>query len=182
MASAKDNKFLTLGDKAVMTPVIEFVVCALEPFFAEAKLKAIVTSGKREPADQLRIIRQYLVKKGFDKTYPDAMTCSVKEKYTDGNFKWQMAWSNLLNAGIVINPPVRAICLMDYINKVGVNRKGQFIEASNHFTGNAVNIGGGGNGVNDERKVIEKAMPHIPQIVSIVVERENNAIHLNCKP
>jgi hypothetical protein len=178
---ANDNKFLLLGDKAIMTPVIEAVVVALDPYFEEANLKATVTSGLRVPIDQLRIVRDYLKKKGLDKKYPEAMTCSVDEKNSEGNYKWQMAWSNLLSAGIIINPPVRAVCLMDYVNKAGVNRKGQYIEASNHFSGNAVNIGGGGNGVSDELAVIEKAKPHIPQIVSIVVERENNAIHLNCK-
>lgn len=181
MSDAKQNKFLTLGEHAIMTPCIEFVVCALEPYFAAANLKATVTSGLREPVDQLRIIRDYLKKKGLDKVYPEAMTCSVNEKGADGNFKWQMAWSSLLHLKIIINPPVAAICLMDYFNAAGVNRKGQVIPASNHFTGNAVNIGGGGNGIADELKVIEDAKQHIPQIVSVVVERDNNAIHLNCK-
>lgn len=184
MATAKDNKYLTLWDTVKLTPVIEPVIIALDPFFKKHNVHSCVTSGLRTPQDQLGVIHDYLKKTGLDKKYPEAMENDVNAKFTwQGKevYKWQPGWSALLNAKIIINPPIRCICLLDYINAAGVNRKGQIIEGSNHIPGNAFNIGGGKNGLNDEIAVIEDAKPHIPGIVSYVIERNNNALHVNCK-
>lgn len=184
MISARDNKFLKVLPTVVLTPVIEPVIIALDPYFEKAGLTAVVTSGKRDEEGQLRIIREYLKEKGLQAKYPETMTGDVNSKITwEGQevYSWQPGWSALLNAGIIINPPIRAICLLNYVNSQGVNRKGQFIEASNHIPGKAFNVGGGTNGLNDEVAVIIEAIKHIPQIVSYVVERNNNALHINCK-
>ena len=110
------------------------------------------------------------------------MTCQVEDKDPDGNYSWQLAWSNLLNVGVIINPPVKAICLMNYIRK-GVNKKGQYINQTPHSSGTAFNIGGGSNGIMDELTVLNDALKEkkIPGLKSFLAERENNALHVDCK-
>lgn len=182
--SAKDNKWLILKDGVKLTPVIEPPIIALDEWFKKHNLKAMVYSGLRSEEDQLGVIHEYLINKALQGKYPEAMSNDVNAKFTwEGQevYKWQPGWSALLNAGIIINPPIKAICLMNYVNSAGINRKGQFIPASNHIPGNAFNIGGGNNGLHDEVAVVVEAMPHIPQIVDYVVERNNNALHINCK-
>ncbi len=175
--SALNNKWLIVLPTVKLTPIIEPVIIALDKYFEQAKLKANVTSGLRDADDQLRVIRSYLVKKGLDKKYPDAMTCKVGDKDDKGLFKWQMAWSNLLNIGVIINPAFDAVCLMDYKNK-----KGKIIHQTPHARGTAFNIGGGGNGIEDERVVVQKALnDKIPGLVNFISERENNALHCDCK-
>ncbi len=175
--SALNNKWLIVLPNVKLTPTIEPVIIALDKYFEAAKLKANVTSGLRDANDQLRVIRGYLTKKGLDKKYPLAMTCKVTDETTPGIYDWQMAWSNLLNIGVIINPPIAAKCLMDYKNK-----KGQIINQTPHARGTAFNIGGGGNGISDEIAVINKALADkIPGLISVLAERENNAAHCDCK-
>lgn len=175
------NKFLIIQATVVLTPTIEPVIHALDPYFERAGLKAVVTSGKRDPEDQLRIIRNYLTKKGLAEKYPAAMTCALTDKDPAGLYIWQMAWSNLLNVGIIINPPAAARCLMDYFNKAGKNLKGATLQPSVHFKGTAFDIGGAGNGIADEAAVVQQALDDkLPGLASIVVERENNCLHQNC--
>ena len=187
MSSIKDNIYLTVGKNAVLTPHMEEMAVALEPRFAAKQLFATITSGVREPEDQLRIIRQYITSKGLDKKYPDAMVCKVTDTVTinyEGKplivYVWQMAWSNLLNIGVIINPPAQAKLLMDYINAAGKNRKGDIFEPSIHFKKKAMDIGGGGNGVNDEAAIIQEAIKDkVPGLVSVVIEHNNNCVHIN---
>lgn len=177
---ALENKWLVVLPGVILTPAIEPVITALEPYFEKAKIKAFVTSGLRTAEDQLRVIRQYLVKKGLDKKYPQAMTCAVHDS-KDGEYAWQMAWSNLLNAGVIINPPLPAVLLMDYYNSKNRNRKGLLFPQTAHASGTAFNIGGGGNGVDDEAAVVQRAIDDkVKGLKSFVKERENNAIHCNC--
>lgn len=174
--SSKNNKFLIVQSTVILTPIIEPVIIALDAYFERANLKALVTSGLRDANDQLRVIRGYLTKKGLAEKYESAMTCAVDAK-ENGEYVWQKAWSNLLNIGVIINPPYDAVCLMDYKNK-----KGQIIHQTPHARGTAFNIGGGGNGVDDEAKVIQTALDdNLKGLVSFLKERENNAIHCNCK-
>lgn len=178
---AKDNKWLIVKESVILTPTIEPVIVALDAYFEKHKLKAYVTSGLRDADDQLRVIRSYLIKKGLDKKYPDAMTCNVEDKSSDGNYKWQMAWSNLLNVGVIINPPIAAKVLMNYLSN-GINKIGKIINQTPHATGRAFNIGGGDNGVMDEAAVIQDALNEkkIPALKDYLCERENNALHCNC--
>jgi hypothetical protein len=182
MSSAKNNKWLIVQDSVILTPVIEPVIVALDEYFERHKLKAFVTSGLRDHNAQLRVVRNYLVRKGLDKVYPLAMTCKAEDKNPDGTYVWQMAWSNLLNVGVIINPPLRAQCLMNYIRN-GVNKKGQFINQTPHAAGKAFNVGGGSNGIMDELAVLNEALKEkkIPGLKSFLAERENNALHVDCK-
>jgi len=98
----------------------------------------------------------------------------------NGLYVWQMAWSNLLNVGVIINPPYPAKVLMDYIRN-GVNRKGATINQTPHASGIAFNIGGGANGITDEAiPVKDAADSKMPGLLNYLLERENNAIHCNC--
>ncbi len=180
--SAKDNKWLVVKEGVVLTPIIEPVIVALDKYFEEAKLKAYVTSGLRDADAQLRVIRSYLIRKGLDTKYPAAMTCKVTDKLPNGEYTWQMAWSNLLNLNVIINPPVPAKVLMNYVRN-GKNKIGSLIGATPHSSGTAFNVGGGNNGIGDELAVLAKAVADkkIPGIKSFLAERENNALHVDCK-
>ena len=179
--SAKENKFLKVDPKVVLNTLIEKVVIALDAYFEKANLKAVVTSGVRTSEDQLRIIRQFLTSKKLNIKYPEAMSGLVTDKLADGNYIWQMGWSALLNCGIIINPPLKAKLLLDYFNASGKNRNGDVFEKTIHSNGLAVDIGGGSDGLNNEVAVVEKAKKEIPEIVSWVIERSNNCLHLNLK-
>ncbi len=181
--SSKDNKWLIVKEGVVLTPIIEPVIVALDAYFERHNLKAYVTSGVRDAIDQLRVVRSYLTKKGLNTKYLPAMTCKVGDKNPDGTYVWQLAWSNLLNVGVIINPPFKAICLMNYINKDGVNKKGVAINQTPHAAGTAFNIGGGSNGIMDELAVLNDAINEkkIPGLKSFLAERENNALHVNCQ-
>lgn len=185
--TAKDNKFLKVREGVILTPIIEPVIIALDKYFEKANCSAWVTSGLRSADDQLRIIRNELIKRKLDAKYPDAVSKSVNEKIAhEGQtiYAWQLGWSALLNVGFIVNPPVAAICLMDYISN-GVNKKGQLINASPHFQGLAFNIGGGADGISgtvtNELAVIQSAVnDKIKGIKSFLAERNNNALHINC--
>lgn len=173
---ASENKWLTVGANVKLTPIIEPVIVGLEKYFEAAKLRAVVTSGLRDAIDQLRVIRSYMVRKGLDKKYPHAMLCKVDDMINN-EYAWQMAWSHLLNLGVIINPPLAARTLMPYKGKTGV-----MINQTPHARGTAFNIGGGGNGVGDEAVVVAKALKDkLPGMKDFIIERENNALHVNCR-
>lgn len=172
------NKFLKVQSHVVLTPVIDQVIYDLDQDFADCP--SFVTSGYRDSNDQLRVIRNYLKSKGLDKKYPNAMTCAVEDKLSNGEYVWQMAWSNLLNLGVIINPCMPAKCLMDYFSK-GVNKKGKLIGMTPHATKKAFNIGGGANGPSDELQRIQRGIARgVKGIKDYLLERENNALHINC--
>lgn len=184
MGNVRDNKFLKVNPSVILTPVIEPVIAALESCFEAEGLVAVVTSGLRTPEDQLIVIQNFLRMKRLDVNYPEAMSGKIDTRFTwEGQevYSWQPGWSALLNSGIIVNPPIAAICLLNYINAAGINRKGQSIPASNHIPGHAFDIGGGKNGLNDEVAVVLKYKDKIPGIVDYVIERNNNCLHLNCK-
>jgi hypothetical protein len=132
-----------------------------------------VTSGVRTSEDQLRIIRQYLKSKGLADNYPEAMTALVDDRTDDDeHFVWQKAWSHLLSVGVIINPPLPAVALMDYIRN-GVNKKGQLIGMSPHTRGTAFDLKG------IESLKIVQALKLKGKIRGYLVERENNAIHVD---
>jgi hypothetical protein len=179
--NAKENKYLKVNSNVVLNPLIEKVVCELDKHFEKANIKAVVTSGVRTPDDQLRIIRQYLVSTKLAVKYPEALTGEVTDKLPNGDYNWQMGWSALLNSGFIINPPFKAKLLMNYFNAQGVNRINAEFNQTAHASGVCVDLGGGGNGLNDEIAVVTEAKKEIPEIVSLVIERNNNCLHLNLK-
>lgn len=184
---SQNNKYLKVLPNVILTPTIDTSIAEIDKYFE--KCPSFVTSGLRDAISQLRIIRQYLIAKGLDKTYPLAMTCQPGDQFHDVKtgkmvYDWQYAWSNLLNINVIINPPLQAQVLMDYFGPRGgtKNLKGIYISQTNHATGRAYNIGGGNNGPVDEENCIKAAIvDKVKTIDSYLMERENNALHINCK-
>lgn len=180
------NKWLIVQDHVRLTSQIDPVIADLDRFFAEENLRAFVTSGLRTVRDQLVIIQKYIVRKGLDSKYPESVFCKdvhVRFEWEGKQvYQWQPGWSALLNVGVIINPPLPAECLLDYINKDGNNRKGAIIGQSPHFTGGAFDIGGGSDGINNELEVIKKALATgIKGIKGYLPEHNNNAVHIDVK-
>lgn len=179
---AYDNKNLIVPDRddfefqgrkyrqVILDEYLNAVLCSIDKYWAPNS--EICTSGIREPEDSLRIIRQYLRSKNLAVKYPDAMTCDINAKDQDGNYVWQMAWSHLLNIGVIINPPLEAVCLMDYIRN-GVNKKGQKIRQSPHVRKTALDLSG------TDSEVIVKRLVEDKMIRGYLLERENNCIHMD---
>jgi hypothetical protein len=182
-------RYLTINPAVIITPVITPVIESLEPYFAEAKLQAKVTSGLRDAYAQLRVVKNYVTAKHLDKKYPDIFSAKPTDLINDPTYGlvyiWQPAWSELLNIGIIINPPLAAKCLMDYIRD-GKNKKGQLINQTPHSTGMCFDVGGAGgefSTIKDELVVMQKAMnDKLPGLINILPEHGNNCIHCDCRP
>jgi hypothetical protein len=165
------NKYLKVAAGVVLTNELDTVIFGIDEFFSNHP--ETVTSGLRTSEDQLRIIRKYLTVKGLNDNYPEAMTCKVNDKIRDSNeYVWQKGWSALLNAGVIINPPYGAECLMDYWRN-GRNKKGQLIGMSPHTRGKAFDL----SGVDSIETV--KRLKSLGKISGYLVERENNCIHVD---
>jgi hypothetical protein len=184
---AKNNVFLKVKPGVVLTPVIEPVICEMESDFKKANLYAFVTSGLRDAYSQLAIVKKYLKVKGLDKLYPETMACTNPTDMYGGHYVWQLAWSHLLNVGVIINPPLAAVCLMDYYgpNGKGSNRKGKVIGQTPHAKGISFDIGGAGgedSTIKDELVVVKAAFKRkLKGMISFLPEHNNNAIHIDCK-
>ncbi len=177
-----DPKFLIINKNVVLNDYLRNGITKLDKFFEAANHIAYVTSGIRTAEKQLQTIREYLDRKKIPDEFID--TAKVDSRITYGGeeiYSWQLGWSKLLNAGVIINPPLRAKLLLDYFNSAGVNRKGGFFEPSIHLFGKAIDIGGGANSVSDELEIVKTAVKSgvLLEIKSYVVERENNCLHLN---
>jgi hypothetical protein len=160
---------------------VDKVIVRLDKYFGMFKHEAWVTSIVRLPSDQLRIIIDYANKHNIPVNFKVE---DVEKKLPNGNYIWQETWSLLLNKGIIINPPIAAKVLHDYI-KNGENRKGQIIPPSPHFFGRCFDISGSSNGIDDELKIINSAITQDPilgkLILKITPERVNNALHIDVK-
>jgi len=175
-----ENKWLIVRPGVELTDTIDPVIRALDPYFEGRH--AYVTSGLRTKEHQLDIIKQYAKLKGIAREFPAILTATLDAKtFFDGHavFAWQPAWSRLLERGVIINPPVAASPLFDYV-RGGVNKKGVIIMPSPHMRGTAFDIGGGVDGIEDERAIIALAIGHVAGLVRVLPERENNAIHVDC--
>lgn len=178
-----NNKYLIVNQGVELTKHIDPVIFDLDKEFEKEGLFARVTSGKRDPNSQLRIIRTALTNNRlanlFDEAFEDlTYTFTWHGKIVYG---WQPGWSKLLNIGFIVNPPIAAECLMDYYRPgSSVNRKGQIIGTSPHFLGTAFDVSGGANGIGNEAAVIARSKGKIKGIKGYLLERNNNAIHVDC--
>lgn len=176
------NEWLMVRRGVRMTPHIEPVILALDAYFKDANLKATVTSGERTSGDQLTIIRNYSETFKVDVEFPEIKTCGVLDKIDFGTekiFTWARAWSRLLNKGIIINPPLDAKCLFDYIRD-GKNKKCQIIGKSPHYYGKAFDIGGGmDHDPTNELEVIKGAMGKVRGLKGYLLERKQNCLHVD---
>jgi hypothetical protein len=167
---AYNNKNLLVPDNIILNERLNSTLVAIDKYWPPAAEK--VTSGVRTPEDSLRIIRNYLKSKGLALKYPEAMTCEMDAKNPDGTYVWQKAWSNLLNIGVIINPPLEAECLMDYIRN-GKNKIGQTIRQSPHVRGTSIDLSG------IDSHTIVKRLVEDKMIRGYLLERENNCIHID---
>jgi hypothetical protein len=176
-----ETNFLIVKPEVKLTPTIAFVIKGIDKYFEEAGLKAFVTSGERTSVDQLNTIRKYCDRYGVDKEFPEVKTCGVNDKI-DKYYVWQKAWSRLLEKGVIINPPMPASCLFDYIRN-GVNKKGQIINHSPHYYGRAFDIGGGlDHDISNELPIVEKAFKErLRGMRGYLPERMNNCLHIDCE-
>lgn len=171
---AYGNRYLIVPPSVKLNERLDQVLYDIDCDFREAPER--VTSAVRDSDDQLRIIRSYLRQKGLDDHYPEAMVCDVVDRVRDDTeFAWQRAWSKLLNLGLIINPPLPAVVLMDYIRS-GVNKKGQVIGMSPHTKGTAFDLSG-----LDSLRIVQ-ALKLKGKIKSYLIEREQNCIHCDIYP
>jgi hypothetical protein len=178
------NKFLIVKPNVVLTPHIDGVIAQLDAFFAAANLKAFVTSGLRDSDSQLRIIRNELTRRHIASDFQEAFQPLTDKIIWEGQevYAWQPAWSKLLSLGYIVNPPLTAKVLMDYVRPgSSENRKGQLIGQSPHTRGTAFDIGGGVNGLTDEVIVLVNAKEKVNGMKDYLIERNNNAIHVDCR-
>ena len=114
--------------------------------------------------------------KGVSRTAKTDVVIAKLEKY----FAEKKHYAKITS--IYRSPEQQLQVIKDYI-KNGVNKKGQIISASPHQTGLAFDIGGSLNGINDEVEVVSIAIANDTTlgIISIVIERANNCLHINCK-
>ena len=181
--NAYDNKFLIVKPSVRLTPIIIPVIIGMDKYFQEANVIGYVTSGQRSSMDQLETIRKYAVRYKIDKEFPEILTTIVMDKNEDGTYVWQRPWSRLLNRGIIINPPMPAKVLFDYIRN-GKNKKGAIIGHSPHHDGRAFDIGGNvDHDITNELPPVQKAFADkLPGMKGFLPERNNNCIHIDCLP
>lgn len=188
---ASDNKYLLLNPGVILTPIVEPVIVALDQVFQAAGKRAYVTRALTDANGQLETIKTYLRVKGLDKKYPEAMLCTNPTDKLGQYYVWQLAWSNLLNSGLIINPALDAICLMDYFGTdgIGSNRKGKLIHHTPHMNPPSTGKGcfdiGGRSGadktIKDELLIILPAFKKgIKGLINILPEHGNNCIHCDC--
>lgn len=166
---AYSNRYLIVPPSVVLNEALDNVLYDIDCDFREHPER--VTSGVRTSEDQLRIIRRYLQVKGLDEKYPEAMVTGLQDR--DGDYYvWQKAWSHLLNLGVIINPPLPAVALMDYV-RGGLNKKGMLIGMSPHTRGTAFDLSG------TDSITIVQGLKLKGKIKGYLLERENNAIHVD---
>lgn len=179
---SRSNKFLIVQAKVILTPTIDIVIAHADKAFEKHNKQALVTSGLRGPDEQLIIIQHFLTDKGLAEKYPEAMICHATDRVGD-KYAWQNGWSALLNAGIIINPPYDARCLM-HTTFDERDRFNELIHQTPHHTGNCFDVGGGANKISDEQAILQEAIHDntIPGLIHILPEHGNNCVHCDCKP
>lgn len=177
---------ITIRSGVVLSPSISRCLSAIDPYFSDCS--ATITSGLRTVLDQIRIIKEKVARHGIEKLYPEYIANIDREvtftvPVDDYQYYWwQRAWSKLLNIGDIVNPPVPAEALFDYIRPGStLNKKGRIIEVSPHLKGTAFDL----SGPDLEKiraataKAYEEGKSHISGFLE---EKVNNAIHVDVNP
>lgn len=182
-------KWLRYRDGVQTTPTIVRAAEAIDPFFEGET--SYITSGLRTAEEQLQIIvekvERYGVGGAFEEYQLMAGNAPDAKLKVDGKelYWWQRAWSKLLNIGDIVNPPLPAEVLFDYFppgSYVRINKKGQIIGISVHMKGHAIDIGGGPNLHEKAKRVLHAHQSGKAFIQSFLIERVNNAVHINLEP
>ncbi len=175
-----DNNYLTVNSSVRLTSIIAKAIKGLDSYFGEKNLYAVVTSGFRDKHRQLIVINNYLKREKLNGTYSDSFTSDVDDKNSDGTYRWQLGWSALMNRGYIVNPPIGSKLLLDSTRNGKPHKPaGTFINTTPHSSGRSFDISGAS--LDAIASAIEKAKSEGKLgIVSYVVERENNAVHVDC--
>ena len=192
---ASENKFLIVLPGVVLIPLIEEVICLLDPYFEKYGITAAVTSGVRTMLGQLFLIRQKGAALGLQDQYPEGFACAPTDMITiEGGehvYAWQPLW-NAVNANHqAINPPLPCKIIFTFTRGDGVVRPaGTVIPISEHAMGGipgskvaAFDIAGGID-VKAKRIVVEDAIAsrQIPALTGYRYEPlPQNAIHCDVK-
>lgn len=170
---------LTIRPNVKLNDHLSKVIWDIAPYTGAVKIE--VTSGVREPIDQLHLISWYALEKGvkFPEFRPQELHEKVQPVELESEvYRWQRTWSRLLHMGVIINPPLAAVCLEDSIRPNGTNRKGEVIQGSPHSRGTAFDISGKA-GFPSTEIVLKEAKAAGVGIKDWLLERENNAVHVN---
>jgi hypothetical protein len=159
------------------------VIQQLAPFAGDVILT--ITSGIRDPEDQLSSIGKYAVARGVKFAEYEVGNLYDKVSLPDIGgevYRWQQTWSRLLHLGVIINPPLAAHCLEDYHHPTkGHVPRGTLIQGSPHFRGTAFDISGANN-LEEVIGVVTTAKAGGAEIKDFLVERENNCVHIDVMP
>jgi len=176
------QEYLTELPTVVWTPQTFKVFEVMQPYFEEVKFSALVTSAKRLPFEQLSIIKYYIRKLKLNFQFLNFTTWQVDSKESLKEtliYCWQMAWSILLDKGIIISPCLKC-------KKLTEPNKNKIYNQSPHIMGNAFDIGGGLDSnpqrefdfINDIQQKDKFLKEHI---IQILLERSNNCVHIGVK-
>lgn len=174
--------WLTYRDNVKKTPAITRAVSLLDHYFEGESSE--ITSGWRAPMDQVRIIQEKAKRHGIHTEFPEFMAMSMREpeimELIDGKplYWWQRTWSKLLSIGDIVNPPIPAEVLFDYVRPgSSENKKGTTIGISPHQRGLAFDVGGGTNLTEKAKRVMRAKQEGNCFLVNFLVEHTNNAVH-----
>lgn len=147
-----------------------------------------VTRGHSTPLEQLQTIADFALRHNVRFHEFDAENFAPEDLHRtveiDGQHRycWQQTWSRLLHLGIVVNPPLVAECLEDYINDQGYNRKGESIQPSPHILSDPIDFSARIDGAPNMPKVIElltTAMNNGAGIRFVKPEPKNGCVHID---
>lgn len=158
------------------------VVEQIAPFARDISL--IITSGVRDPQNQLSIIGKYAEIKGV--RFKEFETGNLLDKVEIPEhglvYRWQQTWSRLLRMGIIVNPPLAAKCLEDYKHpSKGYVSAGTLIQGSPHTRGTAFDVSGANN-MGMIVGILTTAKAGGADIKDFLIERENNCVHVDINP
>lgn len=149
-----------------------------------------ITSGLRTAEKQLALIIEKLALHNKEREFPEFVqgiegkwpvdkTIHIDELNRD-LYWFQRGWSRLLNISEIINPPIPAEVLFDYIDK-GRNKKGEVIQISPHMRGTALDVGGGKNLLAKAKCVVAAKQSGECFIKDFRIEKgAQNAVHIDC--
>lgn len=173
-------KWLTVKGGVYLNEKLLAAAEQLDPFYED--LPSIITSGFRSAAEQLELINEKMKRHGIkDDTWtlmygnkPEVMVA------LDGVqvFWWQSGWSKVLGKQDLINPPLPAAVLYDYIDPdTKENKKGKTIEISSHQKGRAFDVGGGDDLMGRAERGIRAMKSGKVSILNARIEHVNSCIH-----
>jgi hypothetical protein len=172
------NKFLTVAAGVILTDELDDFAARLDPHFELFSVKAVITSGVRERAAQIELIRKKGLEAGLDLVFFDLATADMESIVHAGAQDqpyWQIIWSNLLAKGQMINPPEIAKAEFEYIHADGRHiPAGHEVGISEHQEKKAIDI------ARNELHLIEKCLDHAKDSgvkLKHLVEPRNGCVH-----